>query len=85
MAYFHCRIRIRTRARIPVLYKYYGKGIQIWIRVSGNMLPYGLESESKSESESESGSGNKPLHLAPFKQKRLQHVEIAGNDVARVD
>ena len=27
MAYFHCRIR--TRTQIPVLYRYYGKGIQI--------------------------------------------------------
>ena len=33
MAYFHCQTRIRTRTLILVLYKYYGKGIQIWIRV----------------------------------------------------
>ena len=33
MAYFHCgtRIRIRTRTQIPVLCRYYGKGIGIWI------------------------------------------------------
>ena len=37
---FHCQIRIqiwiRTRTQIPVLCRYYGKGIQIW--VSGNMF-----------------------------------------------
>ena len=40
MTYFHCRtgIQIRTRTQIPVLYKYYGKGIQFWIRVSGNIF-----------------------------------------------
>ena len=40
MAYFHCRtrIRIQTRTRIPVLCRYCGKGIQIWIWVSGNMF-----------------------------------------------
>ena len=35
MAYFQCRTRIRIRTRIPVLYKYHGKEIQIRIRVSG--------------------------------------------------
>ena len=29
MAYFHCRTQIRTRTRIPVLCRYYGKGIRI--------------------------------------------------------
>ena len=29
MAYFHCRTRIRTRTQIPVLCRYYGKGIRI--------------------------------------------------------
>ena len=27
--YFHCRTRIRTRTQIPVLCRYYGKGIQV--------------------------------------------------------
>ena len=40
MAYFHCltRIRMQTRTQIPVLCRYYGKVIQIWIWVSGNMF-----------------------------------------------
>ena len=67
MAYFHCRIRIWTRTRIPILYKYYEKGIQIWIRVRGNMCYIILRTHRdwnlspKSESKSESDSGNKPL------------------------
>ena len=40
MAYVHCRIRIRIRTgtQMPVLCRYYGKGILIWIWVSGNMF-----------------------------------------------
>ena len=40
MAYFHCwtRIQIRTQIQIPVLFRYYGKRIWIWICVSGNMF-----------------------------------------------
>ena len=40
LTYFHCRtqIRIRTRTQIPVLCRYYGKRIWIWIWVSGNMF-----------------------------------------------
>ena len=40
MAYFHCRtwIQIRTQTQIPVLCRYYGKGIWIWIWISGNMF-----------------------------------------------
>ena len=40
MADLHCRIqaRIPTRTRIPVLYKYYGKGIQVWIRTNVKSL-----------------------------------------------
>ena len=36
----HCQIRTRipTRTRIPVLYKYYGKGIRIWIRTNVKSL-----------------------------------------------
>ena len=62
MAYFHCW----TRTRIPVPYKYYGKRIQISIRVSGNMfciIPCSHRVWNPSpefEFVSESGSGNKP-------------------------
>ena len=40
MAYFHCRARIwiRNWTQIPVLCRYYGKWIRIWIWVSGNMF-----------------------------------------------
>ena len=40
MVHFHCRtqIRIQTRTQILVLCRYYGKGIRIWIWVSGNMF-----------------------------------------------
>ena len=34
IAHFHCR----TRTQIPVLCRYYGKEIRIWIWVSGNMF-----------------------------------------------
>ena len=34
MAYFYYRTRIPTLTRIPVLYKYYGKGIRVWIRTN---------------------------------------------------
>ena len=40
MAYFHrwTRIPIQTQTQIPVQCWYYGKGIKIWIWVSGNMF-----------------------------------------------